>query len=209
MFQILTTLYLLLLLSTFSLCTLVNVSIDDQLGDERTGTPISYSFGWSFGPNCTDCEAAVDPGQVFDRTWHDTSFAPAQFGGDGAIRSAGASFNGKSTPHSQEALVFTFLLGTAVYVVCILTHGFSNPNGNTDMAFFLDGVQAGSLEQPPNGDATYLYNQVVFSKTGLSSGVHNIRIDVGHNGTSALILFDRIIYTLVYVYIFRLKNVAY
>ena len=63
------------------------------------------------------------------------------------------------------------------------------------MVFFLDDEQVGDLEQPPDGDATFLYNQIVFSKTGLTSGTHNIRIDVGHNNTIALILLDRIIYT--------------
>ena len=86
-------------------------------------------------------------------------------------------------------------LGIAVYVLCIITHSDVSPDGNTDIVFLLDGVQVGTLEQPPTNDTTYLYNQVVFSQTGLSSQSHTIRIEVGHNDTKALILLDRIIYT--------------
>ena len=80
-------------------------------------------------------------------------------------------------------------------MLCIITHSDVSPDGNTDMVFLLDGVQVGTLEQPPTNDTTYLYNQVVFSQTGLSSGSHTIRIEVGHNDTRSLILLDRIIYT--------------
>ena len=80
-------------------------------------------------------------------------------------------------------------------MLCIITHSDVSPDGNTDMVFLLDGVQVGTLEQLPTNDTTYLYNQVVFSQTGLSSGSHTIRIEVGHNDTKALILLDRIIYT--------------
>ena len=77
----------------------------------------------------------------------------------------------------------------------IITHSSANPNGNTDMVFLVDGIPAGSLQQPPTGDKTYFYNQTVFSQTGLASGMHTIRIEVGHNNTQAVILLDRIIYT--------------
>ena len=80
-------------------------------------------------------------------------------------------------------------------MVCIITRSDAHPFGNTDMVFKLDGVQAGMLLQPSTNDSTYLYNQVVFSQTGLSPGMHSIRIEVGHNNTEAVILLDRIIYT--------------
>ena len=64
------------------------------------------------------------------------------------------------------------------------------------MVFLLDGQQVGTFEEPPTNDDTYFYNQIVFSQTGLdSTTTHNIRIEVGHNNTKALILLDRIIYT--------------
>ena len=88
-----------------------------------------------------------------------------------------------------------FRTGTAVYVICVITLSDVNPDGNTDMVFLLDGEQVGTLEQPPTNDTTYLYNQTVFSQTGLAFGPHTIRIEVGHNDTRSLILLDRIIYT--------------
>lgn len=63
------------------------------------------------------------------------------------------------------------------------------------MTFFLDGEQVGDLEIPPTGNNTYLYNQIVFSRDGLSPGTHSIQIDSGNNDTKALILLDKITYT--------------
>lgn len=84
-----------------SQCALLNVSIDDTFGDERTGNQISYlpSNGWKFGQNCTDCTAVPERGQNFRHTWHDGSFDPQSVGGDGIIRSALVSFNGTSCPN--------------------------------------------------------------------------------------------------------------
>ena len=83
---------LLSFLSVRSLCTQLNVSIDDTLGDERTGNMISYTGQWSAGQNCSSCTADIDASQVFEHTWHDTTFRPGP--SDGVIRSASVAFNG-------------------------------------------------------------------------------------------------------------------
>lgn len=87
------------------------------------------------------------------------------------------------------------LLGTAVYVICILTGSQNQPDGNTDMVFYIDGVTAGSFEKEPDGDTTYLYNQIVFAKTDLAETTHTLNIQVGHSGVKSLILLDAIVYT--------------
>lgn len=86
-------------------------------------------------------------------------------------------------------------LGTAVYVVCILTGSAASPDGNTDMTFMLDGKDVGSFEKAPDGDATYHFNQTVFSATGLSNSSHTLQVQSGHAGQKALILLDAVVYT--------------
>lgn len=79
--------------------------------------------------------------------------------------------------------------------MCILTGSSANPDGNSDMAFILDGTNFSPFERPPDGNTTFLYNQTVFSVADLSEGLHTITIDSGLNGNQALVLLDRIIYT--------------
>lgn len=95
----------------------------------------------------------------------------------------------------EYSLSLAVCTGSAVYVYCILTGSVSSPFGNTDMTFTLDGSSAGSFEKAPDGNKTFAYSQVVFSKTGLGQGEHNITIEVGHNGTRSIFLLDRIVYT--------------
>ena len=63
------------------------------------------------------------------------------------------------------------------------------------MAFFLDNTEVAVFERPPDGDAAYQYSQVVFNATDLSTGVHTITLTAGQNGSQAIVLLDRIIYT--------------
>ena len=88
------TLLWILSLSTCSLSVLVNVSIDDTLGDETNNHKILYTNEWKFGQSCVDCTAKPDADQAYRNTWHDATFAPVSLGGDGKIRSATTSFNG-------------------------------------------------------------------------------------------------------------------
>lgn len=57
---------------------LVNITVDDTEGYAPENLVINYSpaGSWSPGQNCTDCEADVDPSQVNDGTWHDTTYFP-------------------------------------------------------------------------------------------------------------------------------------
>ena len=84
----------LLSLASRSLCVLLNVSIDDTLGDERNGNMITYSDGWNVGQNCVGCTAKPDPSQLFEHTWHDGTFFPVSPTGDGVPITASVSFNG-------------------------------------------------------------------------------------------------------------------
>lgn len=52
---------------------LVNVTIDDYYGDERTGAVPLYdsAHGWNVAVGgCPDCGAKADPAQVYNHTWY-------------------------------------------------------------------------------------------------------------------------------------------
>ena len=82
-----------------------------------------------------------------------------------------------------------------MYVVCILTGSTSDPNGNSDMTFLLDGVEKPPFQKSPDGNPAYLYNSVVFSANNLEVTEHNITLVAGKSGQQSLVLLDRIIYT--------------
>lgn len=85
-----------------------------------------------------------------------------------------------------------------MYAFCVITQAFSDPNGNSDMSFFIDGAQAGSFTLPPNGDTTYQYGVPVYANTSLTSGTHIFTMTVGHpGGMSAVALLDYFIFTCV------------
>lgn len=65
--QLICFLALFLLIST-NLAALVNVTIDDELGDSVTGQKIDYlpSSAWNFGPKCKRCKANVDVNQTMN-----------------------------------------------------------------------------------------------------------------------------------------------
>ena len=44
--------------------------------------------------------------------------------------------------------------GEAIYVFCVITRASTDPLGNTDMSFAIDGETVGALQLPPDGNAT-------------------------------------------------------
>ncbi|KAI0827537.1 hypothetical protein BC628DRAFT_1432511 [Trametes gibbosa] len=173
-----------------STSTLQNITVDDTVGSTTGGFQIVYSPPgvWSPGQNCTTCEAGVDKSKALDGTWHDVSYIsdnppPAPI-------TATLQFEGQGNRKT----------GVAVYAFCIITRAFSNPNGNSDMSFQIDGKDAGTFELAPNGDSTYQYNFPVFSSGVLPSGTHTLTLTVGHmGGDSSLALLDYFVFTYVYI----------
>ncbi|KAI0628479.1 hypothetical protein C8Q77DRAFT_1068168 [Trametes polyzona] len=160
--------------------TLRNVTVDDTAGSLTGGFQIVYEPAgvWSTGQNCTTCQAKVDRNQALDGTWHDVSFIS------------------DNPPSEPITATLTFEAGVAVYAFCIITRTFSNPNGNYDMSFLIDGNEAGTFRLAPNGDAAYLYNVPVFANDTLSPGTHTFTMVVGHPGAaSSLALLDYITFT--------------
>lgn len=89
------------------------------------------------------------------------------------------------------------LLGTAIWVFCVLVNtGEPYITIYSNISFELDGAPVGGFSHTPNPNATqYLYNQTVFSKTGLSNTDHTLVIAAVQGSAASLLLFDWAMYT--------------
>ncbi len=100
----------------------------------------------------------------------------------------------------DTALISTWPTGVAIYTIFVL---FGNTGDLTQVRFTLDGNQMGgflhndSLPGLPAGTTpTYLYNQTIFSKTGLSNSEHVLSLIAdGNSDKPSVMLFDYAIYT--------------
>ena len=95
----------LLFLSPYALASaLTNVTVDDTLGSPDGAFKIVYSpdDSWSAGQDCTHCEATLDPSQVRNGTWHDTTYLSDN--PPSSPLTATLTFDGKS-PHFVSVLV--------------------------------------------------------------------------------------------------------
>ncbi|KAJ7694651.1 hypothetical protein B0H17DRAFT_1009221, partial [Mycena rosella] len=114
-------LYVLLLLQVpLSAAILSNRTIDDTNGDSVSGLLPVYSPAAHFSPNsnCPTCSVKLDPTQVFDGTWHDSS----------------------QLPGGQPVSITLSFHGTAIYVFCVLANAVKNAITTSDFVFTLDGV---------------------------------------------------------------------
>lgn len=67
---------------------------------------------------------------------------------------------------------------------------------NSNISFELDGASAGTFPYNPDPSGPqYLYNQTVFSKTGLSDTDHTLVLAAVQGSDPSLLLFDWAIYT--------------
>lgn len=172
----------LLLLTWLSAASLTNRTIDDELGDSATGLKPTYSPEnlWAQGSQCSGCHIApvnrggqVQVDDVYDGTWHDTTFAPAT-----AARSVTVTFN-----------------GTAVYVYNLIANVVPGTTTFTNLTFFIDDTFSGRFSHLPDSESPIIqYGVLVFSKTDLSIAVHTLSM-VAEGSESSLVLFDRVVYT--------------
>ncbi|EJD35752.1 hypothetical protein AURDEDRAFT_175146 [Auricularia subglabra TFB-10046 SS5] len=159
---------------------LLNVTIDDTLGDNLSGAKPEYKGkDWrlrSVGDTpCTVCSAQPDPTFAVNGTWHDQ-----------------LTFSGEE----PATISFTFS-GTAVYVFCIVPNGIPlTPINVTRLSFYLDdSLSGGYLHLVDRTLDQYLYNQLAFNRQGLTAGNHTLRIANQPADTGSLILFDYAVYT--------------
>ncbi|EIW63880.1 uncharacterized protein TRAVEDRAFT_103451, partial [Trametes versicolor FP-101664 SS1] len=168
-----------------SAAILVNRTIDDQYGDIVTGALPTYapSNQWAYGPSCNSCfihpgnpyrfGAVVDVSQVYNGSWHDTTYHP-----------------NLHTP----TITVTFV-GQAVYVYSIIANTIANVTTLTSLVFTLDGEVVGHFKHGPDSLGPVLvYNIPVYVNSSIPYGDHTLKIST-EAGTTSLLLFDYITYT--------------
>lgn len=162
----------------------INYTIDDTLGDQRTGSLPRY-MGSSGNPwvaaiaskGCLDCGAQPDGTLAYNGTWHDrTTFS--------------------NDPPASISIDFS---GSKIYIFCILANNVGLTWQDTRLSFYLDGGAkpvADFLHTPDMAVASFLYNQLVFESDSLTDGNHNLLVNnYASDGNGSLILFDYAIYT--------------
>ncbi|KAH9886727.1 hypothetical protein C8Q73DRAFT_795209 [Cubamyces lactineus] len=160
----------------------VNRTIDDQRGDNVTGVvPLYLPDGaWNIGQMCNICSIRpgdpIDPTQVFDGTWHDTT----------------------STDHTEPIIQVNFT-GHAVYVYNIIVNIVMGQNvaTTTDLTFYVDDHYVAYYTRTPIDNTTapaVSYNKLVYSNASLEQGEHILQIKTA-NQTRALTLFDYVVYS--------------
>ncbi|KAF7306537.1 hypothetical protein MIND_00445000 [Mycena indigotica] len=165
---------------------LVNVTIDDELGDTLTKAQIIYSpiDAWDTRTSCKanspTCAARPDDTKLVGGTWHESTFSRASSNKHPNVPStATAAFN-----------------GSAVYVFCAIPRTSFAPNGNIQLTFYIDGVQAGQFSRMATSSTGFDYNVPVFVLEQLTSAPHTLTIQNGiQGGADSLMILDSIVYT--------------
>ncbi|EJD35727.1 hypothetical protein AURDEDRAFT_175177 [Auricularia subglabra TFB-10046 SS5] len=102
----------------------LNVTIDDTLGDARTSQKPRYEAAappdWRArsvgGSPCQICTAQPDGTRIYNGTWHD-----------------------KTTYIDEPDTISIDFNGTAIYLFCILPNGIYNTINTTRLSFYMDG----------------------------------------------------------------------
>ncbi|KAI0756222.1 hypothetical protein C8Q80DRAFT_16007 [Daedaleopsis nitida] len=155
----------------------VNRTIDDELGDSATGAQPSYlpKGKWNQGTECSGCHigpSMVDTRQVFDGTWHDSTY---DVGGP------------------DHDILATFV-GTAVYVYFIVPNTIPQTTTVMNTSFFLDDTFDGLFTHEPSTGSDIAYRVPVYTKDQLPNQQHTLLMRATGTNTS-LILFDYLVYT--------------
>ncbi|KAH8101362.1 hypothetical protein DFH11DRAFT_1524094, partial [Phellopilus nigrolimitatus] len=162
----------------------LNVSVDDQSGDERTDALPNYfpTNGWTQGNGCSGCGVKPDPTEAFANTWHDTTS------------------HVNDTEPRTISINFT---GTAVYAFFILPDTVTTAGLTilVNMTFMLDGQPAGEFVHIPTNSTGFLYEQPCYVNDSLVNGPHQLFISANAQTSASLILFDYLLYTYVFLHI--------
>ncbi|PIL32307.1 hypothetical protein GSI_05553 [Ganoderma sinense ZZ0214-1] len=160
---------------------LVNVTVDDQLGDRTTGLIPEYlpnDGTWHVGSPTEDCPSCkikpstLNLSQIHEETWHDATH----------------------TPPLTPATVTVQFNGSAVYVFNILPNTLFNTTTFVNITFSIDGEDAGTFTRSPDSSSTILYNQLIYRNVTLEDGPHTLIMTAGGDSKS-LFLFDYLLYT--------------
>ncbi|KAJ4482152.1 hypothetical protein J3R30DRAFT_3257170, partial [Lentinula aciculospora] len=157
-----------------------NITVDDSNPSIRY-SPLGAWNALDSAQNCSGCTAQPDASNMLFGTWHDGTFNPTS-----------GSNNYPNTPLFAN---FTFN-GSAVYVFCALAESTTHPDGNSDMAFYIDGQLVNSFVRPAPGINAYDYQFPVFSVSSLEPREHTLVLQNGYvNASKSLVLLDYIVYS--------------
>ncbi|KAK0184712.1 hypothetical protein F5146DRAFT_938126 [Armillaria mellea] len=179
-------LYTLLLLPLIVAGQLVNHTIDDTLGDEKTGFHVNYTPAgqdsngnthvWKNRLQCSDCAIVPDPSLAMAGTWTGATHYP-------------------SLGNITAQLLFH---GSAIYVYLILCNYPKSTGLVSDVVcdFRLDGEVVGSYSHDNDGTYQFEYNVLAYSNASLSDEDHTLVMETTGTELSYLI-FDYAVYTYV------------
>ena len=165
------------LLFAVTIAALVNVTIDDELGDSRSKLVPQYAPGgkWAQGGQCSGCAlhpGIVDVAQTVDQTWHDGTYHPGN-------------------PDQLISLTFN---GVAIYVFNIIPNSAGGATTLTNLSFFLDHEYVGQFIHLPDQTTNIAYHVPVYVNESLPDTQHSL--DIRATGPNAsLVLFDYAIYS--------------
>lgn len=155
-----------------------NVTVDDAGSDPLTGRLMKFSSEWAYGPSCESCEVTMhadfDLDQVYNRTWHDTTFVQ---------------------PTDSQSVEFTFN-GSAVYVYGILPHNQGPWMPTVNLSFTIDGKFIRRYSRPTLPNRT-TYDILFFVEEDLAPCQHTILIENGADTqiVGSIALLDYMVYT--------------
>ncbi|TFK22989.1 hypothetical protein FA15DRAFT_495701 [Coprinopsis marcescibilis] len=166
-----------------TLATLVNRTIDDTIGDLRTGKGVSYSpaGAWTGPGQCPACWIQPDATLAHNGTFMETSYLP---GTELAER----------VPEVSLSLEFR---GTAIYVFFTYANdiGRSGATTRTECDIVLDNGSPVNIQREPDMSITELsYQQLFWHRTGLEDKDHTLVIH-GRGPRRSYINFDYALYT--------------
>ncbi|EPQ51816.1 hypothetical protein GLOTRDRAFT_96075 [Gloeophyllum trabeum ATCC 11539] len=175
----------LLMLVHFSAAVMVNITIDDTYGDEKTGLKPNWVVGFEFqslecqhpGTNpilTTTCLQGVDSSLAYNQTW------------------TGMTINQTtSTLGGLTQLNLTFN-GTAIYVYHVIPaiNDFSETTFGIAYSLDEDDSKLEAYSKTPHTQ----YNQLAYSREGLSPSTHTLGVTIGDPGLPQM-FFDYAIYT--------------
>lgn len=159
------------------LSDLVNITVDDQLGDPSTGLAPEYSpkvGSWHLGspsedcPSCSILPSMLDLTQIHDETWLDATYWPSD----------------------DPAAVAVHFTGSAVYVFNIVPNTL-RADTFTNISFSIDGGDITLFTHSPDPSNTILYKHLVY-QSAFNHAPHTLVMTPANN---SLILFDYLIYT--------------
>ncbi|KAF8998270.1 hypothetical protein BDQ17DRAFT_1309300 [Cyathus striatus] len=164
-------------LLSFTLAGIVNRTIDDSFGDSQTFQLPLYqpAVGAWDDETCQGCSIKPDPSKAFKNTY------------------TAATYN----PGLKNVSISMGFEGTAIYVFFILANNQGDGITTITMAnFTIDGQIAGSFTRAPDLTSTdILFNQLVFSKTDIPNGIHQLVISTSGVNFDVFVNFDYAIYT--------------